>query len=154
IRAWHAQNGLFDRLERVSSIITKFELLDLTSPAHVAALDGRLNQNWLVAAAVTQHEAGLSDFAYGSTVPLWALIPRAVWPDKPWIGGGRDVVSDFTGITVPFGTSVGAGQVLEFYVNFGIPGVLLGFLGLGFLLMGLDQGIMRALAANDMRGFL
>jgi hypothetical protein len=32
--------------------------------------------------------------------------------------------------------------------------VLIGFLGLGYLLMQLDQGIMRALAADDMRGLL
>ena len=52
------------------------------------------------------------------------------------------------------GTSVGAGQVLEFYVNFGLPGVLAGFAGLGFLLMRLDLGIMRAFAAGDLPGLL
>ncbi len=44
--------------------------------------------------------------------------------------------------------------MLEFYINFGIPGVLIGFLGLGYLLMRLDRGIMRSLAADDMRGLL
>jgi hypothetical protein len=32
--------------------------------------------------------------------------------------------------------------------------VLIGFFGLGSLLMWLDQGIMRSLAADDMRGLL
>src|SRR5262249_58631109 len=32
------------------------------------------------------------------------------------------------------------------YMNFGIPGVLCGFVGLGFILMRLDQRMMRALA--------
>src|SRR5262249_11549055 len=121
---------------------------------HVEALDERLNQNWLVGAAVMYHEDGFSPFAYGATVPLWAFIPRAVWPDKPDIGGGGSVVSDFTGIQFAEGTSVGAGQVLEFYVNFGIPGVLVGFFGFGYLLMRLDRGIMSSLAASDTRAFL
>jgi len=44
--------------------------------------------------------------------------------------------------------------LLEFYINFGIPGVLIGFLGLGCLLMRLDHGMMRSLAAGDARGLL
>ena len=75
------------------------------------------------------------DFAYGGTVPLWGFVPRALWPDKPAVGGGGSLVSEYTGIPFGEGTSVGAGQVLELYVNFGIPGVLAGFTGLGFLLM-------------------
>jgi hypothetical protein len=146
--------GILDRLDRASAIITKFELLDLSSPTQVTALDGRLNQNWLVGAGVMYHEDGGASFAYGATIPVWALIPRAVWPDKPAIGGGGSIVTDFAGIPVAEGTSFGAGQVLEFYINFGIPGVLIGFLGLGYLLMRLDQGIMRSLAADDMRGLL
>ena len=91
------------------------------------------------------HEDGWAAFAYGATVPPWALIPRAVWPDKPDVAGSGDIVSEFTGIRFAEGTSVGVGQVMEFYVNFGIPGVLIGFFGLGYLLMWLDQGIMRSL---------
>jgi hypothetical protein len=148
------QAGLLDRLDRASSMITKFELLDLSSPAQVAVLDGRLNQNWLVGAAVIDHDSGGWAFVYGGTIPPWALIPRAVWPGKPDVGGSGGIVSEFTGLRFAEGTSVGVGQVLEFYINFGIPGVLIGFLGLGYLLMRLDQGIMRSLAAGDTRGFL
>jgi hypothetical protein len=148
------QPGLLDRLDRVSSLITKFELLDLSSPTQVKALDLRLNQNWFVGLGVRYHEDGGAPFAYGATIPLWALIPRAIWPDKPAVGGGGSIVTDFTGTPLAEGTSFGAGQVLEFYVNFGIPGVLIGFLGLGYLLMRLDQGIMRSLAEDDMRALL
>lgn len=151
---WYEQSSLLDRFDRVTAIITDFELLDLAAPDQVTALDGRLNQNALVGAGVQYHEAGAKSFAYGGTIPPWALIPRAVWPDKPEIGGGGDVVAEFTGIDFARGTSVGAGQVFEFYVNFGIPGVLAGFFGLGYLLMWLDRRIMRSLAANDLRGFL
>jgi hypothetical protein len=44
--------------------------------------------------------------------------------------------------------------VLEFYVNFGVPGVLAGFAGLGFLLMWLDIATMRAFATGDLAGVL
>ena len=149
---WHERADTGDRLERIGSIVTNFRLLDLDDPAHTGALDVRLNQNSLAGKAVARLEGGQVDFAYGGTVPLWSLIPRAVWPDKPQVGGGGTLVSDFTGVNFAEGTSVGAGQVLEFYANFGWLGVLLGFLGLGFLLMWLDRGIMRAIAAGDMRG--
>jgi hypothetical protein len=150
----HEQAGLLDRLDRASSLVTKFQLLDLASPTHVMALDARLNQNFLVGAGVMSLESSGMPFAYGATIPLWALIPRVVWPGKPQVGGGGSIVSDLTGIPIAEGTSVGPGNVLEFYINFGIPGVLIGFFGLGYLLMRLDKGIMRSLAANDTRGVL
>ena len=151
---WYEQAGFFERLERVSRVITDFQLLDLSSDAHLAAIDERLNQNELVGAAMARHWAGFYDFAYGGTVPLWGFVPRALWPDKPAVGGGGSLVTEYTGIPFGEGTSVGAGQVLEFYVNFGIPGVLAGFTGLGFLLMRLDLGIMRAFSAGDLPGLL
>src|SRR5206468_2294765 len=70
---WQEQAGMLERLDRVSAIVTDFQLLDLASPTHVAALDGRLNQNSLVGAAVIYHEGGAAPFAYGATVPPWAL---------------------------------------------------------------------------------
>ena len=44
--------------------------------------------------------------------------------------------------------------MMEFYINFGVPGVLIGFAALGFALMRLDYRIMLALAAADSRGLL
>ena len=99
-----------------------------------------------------RHREGEAELSYGTTVPLWALIPRAIWPDKPAVGGGQDLVAEFTGIKFEEGTSVGAGQVLEFYMNFGMPGVLAGFAVLGFILMRLDQVVMRALAMRNING--
>ena len=148
---WEKRAGTLDRIDRVSRLVTDFRLLNLNNPADVGALMGRLNQNLLVGAAIDQHDAGLVQFAYGATVPLWAFIPRVLWSSKPVVGGGRDVVSDFTGLTFGADTSVGAGQVLEFYVNFGVPGVLIGFVLLGFVLMKLDERIMRSLSTGNRR---
>src|SRR5205814_7729697 len=100
---------------------------------HRGAIDRRLNQNFLVGAAAASLESGQVEYASGATLGnmIVALIPRAIWPDKPAVGGGGSVVADFTGIEFAEGTSVGAGQVLEFYVNFGTWGVIGGFLLLG-----------------------
>jgi hypothetical protein len=44
-----------------------------------------------------------------------------------------------TGLSLSKGTSFGVGNVMEFHINFGIPGVIVGFLVLGFLLGRLDR---------------
>jgi hypothetical protein len=149
---WREESTVSERLVRVSAIFTQFTMLDLGSPFQVGQIEARLNQNYLVGMAVARHESGWSDFAYGATLPVWGLIPRAIWPDKPEVAGGHSPVSEFTGIQFMEGTSVGMGQVMEFYINFGIPGLVIGFVVLGFILMRLDQGIMDALDAGDARG--
>jgi hypothetical protein len=146
---WHEDAGVFERLEKVSTLVTDFQFFDMSNVGHLFALDERLNQNYLVGLGVRRHQEGVVDLLYGGTVPLWALVPRAIWPDKPSVGGGKEVVANFTGIEFVEGTSVGAGQVLEFYMNFGVPGVLTGFAVFGFIFMRLDQGVMRALAMRN-----
>jgi hypothetical protein len=151
---WEQHAGLVDRLERITSMVTDFEFLNINSPSQMARLDDRLNQSALVGVGVIRHETGDVDFVYGATLPVWALVPRALWPEKPDIGGGASVVSDFTGLPVAQGTSVGVGQVLEFYMNFGVPGVIVGFIALGGLLMWFDLEIAEALSSRDVRGLL
>ena len=55
------------------------------------------------------------------------------------------MVSEYTGITFAEGTSVGMGQVMEFYVNFGTAGVVVGFILLGMLIRFLDMRIAERL---------
>jgi hypothetical protein len=146
---WNETTSIAQRLGRVSTLVTDFQLLDLSNAHHLEALDKRLNQNYLVGVGVMRHREGEAELRYGSTVALWGLIPRAIWPDKPGVGGGQQLVSEFTGIIFDEYTSVGVGQVLEFYMNFAMPGVVAGFAVLGFILMRLDQGVMRALATRN-----
>ncbi len=138
----------------IGDMISNFQLLDLSSPVLAAAVDARLNQNYLDGYAAARYLSGSIDLAYGSTIQLWALIPRAIWPGKPQVGGGGDFVVAVYGIAVRRTTSVGIGQVMEFYMNFAMPGLIIGFFVLGFLLMRLDLGIMRALKSGDMRKLL
>jgi len=146
---WDENTQTMDRLDTVTKLVTDFQFLDLSNEWHLFALDQRLNQNYLVGAGIMRHRADAVKLLYGATLPVWAFIPRAIWPDKPAVGGGGDLVTEFTGIGFAEGTSVGVGQVLEFYMNFGMWGVLAGFAVLGFILMRLDQHIMRALAMRN-----
>jgi hypothetical protein len=151
---WDERTNMAQRISTVSNLFSDFQLLDLSNEGHLVALDERLNQNYLVGKGVIRHRLGEVELLYGATLPLWALIPRAIWPDKPDVGGGRKIVSQFTDVEFEEQTSVGAGQVLEFYMNFGMPGVVAGFAFLGFILMRLDRGIMHAFAMRDFRGIV
>ncbi|MCU0754829.1 MAG: hypothetical protein MUE46_06860 [Xanthomonadales bacterium] len=139
------------RIQATTQIFTDFRFYDVNDPETVAAVESRFNQNVLVGLGLQSHASGFAQLQYGATVPLWSLIPRVLWPDKPDIGGGRTVVSDFTGIYFTDGTSVGAGNPLEFYINFGWAGVIGGFALLGGLLGWHDRNLVDGLRANDLR---
>jgi hypothetical protein len=149
-----AGGSLSERLGAISQIVSSFQFMQLDSPLLIFAVDQRLNQNYLVGYGMEHYQSGAVELLYGGTVQLWTLIPRAVWPGKPEVGGGGDVVSQFTGIAFAPGTSVGVGQVLEFYMNFATLGVVVGFFVLGVLLMRLDVGLMRSVRTGRMAGVL
>jgi hypothetical protein len=153
---WYQQAEIGDKLQRIAGVFQNFEWLDLSNERHREPIDGRLNQNFLVGAAVSRLESGQVEYASGATFGnmIMGLIPRALWPDKPVVGGGGTVVHDFTGIEFAEGTSIGAGQVLEFYVNFGTLGVIGGFLLYGWLLGRMDSRVIECLYQGDQRRFL
>jgi hypothetical protein len=119
---------------------------DPFNQVHLQALDTRLNQNELVGAAI-EYVPAVKEFAAGGTLYLAiiALIPRAIWPDKPVTAGSMGMVSEYTGIRFAEGISVGMGQVMEFYVNFGTIGVVVGFILFGMLVRFLDMRIAEHL---------
>jgi hypothetical protein len=153
---WFEQVGITQRIDRILTIFDHFQWLDLDDRMQREAVVGRLNQNSLVGFADERLKAGNIDFANGATLSAMALaiIPRALWPEKPQVGGGGDVVTTFTGLGFAHGTSVGAGQVLEFYINFGTLGVIGGFLIWGALIGWLDLRICQNLADNNQKGYL
>jgi len=151
---WLEEAGVGDRLDRIYRIVENLEPYDWNDPKHVAAIDARLNQNSFVGLGVLRHEMGAIELLYGDSVPWWSLIPRAVWPNKPDVGGGGRLVSQFTGLTFDQSTSFGAGQPLEFYANFGWQGVIGGYLIFGWLLGWLDRGLSRSFHTGDVRGIL
>ena len=152
--AWYSESGYAERIGRVIDTVASFRFYDWNDPIQVHNIDWRLNQNYFVGLGIERHERGRIDLLYGGSVEWWAFIPRAVWPDKPQVGGGGDLITRLTGFQVAKGVSYGVGQPLEFYANFGWPGLIGGFLLLGFVLARLDKRLAGAFRIGDLRGIL
>jgi hypothetical protein len=149
------EQSFSDRLDRISRTVATYEWFDPNNFEHLQRIDARLNQNFLVGAAVYQL-GQTQNFARGDTLwdALLALIPRAIWPEKPITAGSGNLVTRYTGIDFSSGTSVGVGQVMEFYANFGTPGVVIGFIIMGVFVTALDWQAAERLARNDLHGFV
>lgn len=148
--------SLDQRLSRIAGTLADFEWFDPADPGHRMQIDRRLNQNWMVGLAEERFREGQQVHANGETL-AWsviALVPRAAWPGKPEVGGGGDLVTRFTGVRFAEGTSVGAGQVLEFLVNFGTAGIWCCFLLFGAFIAWIDRRAAVALRAADPARFL
>jgi len=144
-----------ERIDKLAETVATFEWFDPANQDHLQRVDARLNQNFLVGAAL----ARLAETdGYGRGETLWdallALIPRAIWPDKPITAGSGNLVAQYTGIEFAAGTSVGVGQVLEFYANFGTIGVVIGFMIMGVIITTLDWQAGESLARSDLHGFV
>jgi hypothetical protein len=133
--------SLDERIEASMSMVTDFKLFDATNTIQLTALNERLNQNYFVGLAATRINESQVEYLYGRS--LWdgliALVPRAIWPEKPVVAGSPKIVSEMTGLTLSDTTSFGVGNVMEFQINFGIPGVVGGFLLLGWAIGTLDK---------------
>ena len=144
------------RVVRLYDTARTVEPFDVKNTAHLQFVDGRLNLNQLVGACVDYLANGAHAFADGET--LWygviAIAPRIIWPDKPVVAGSMGMVTKYTGITFGAGTSVGIGQVMEFYMNFGVRGVVLGFFVLGLAVAAFDHAAAVALRSRDLAGFV
>ena len=70
---------------------------------------------------------------------LFFFVPRSIWPSKP-VGTGHTVIS---GLDQYFFTNVSAPLMGEFYIGFGVIGIILGAIFLGLLLKKLDNKYWR-----------
>lgn len=150
---WNDEAGYLQRIEAVWPIVEDFHLLDPTDPDTLNALDERLNQNRFIGLAAERIRLQATDYLYGRTVgdAFIALIPRAIWPDKPVTAGSGDIVANATGLYLGRDTSWGVGNVMEFQINFGWSGVIVGFLALGMVIGALDRKVAIAIAMGDLR---
>jgi hypothetical protein len=128
------------RIDSVIDTVRDFKWLDLTNERHLIAFDQRLNQNYFVGLAALRIQQGQVDYLKGESI--WegalSLVPRVLWPEKPVVAGSPKIVAKMTGLRLSPTTSFGVGNVMEFQINFGIPGVVIGFFVLGWLIGTLD----------------
>ena len=148
--------GSSSRYEIMLATFRNFETIDLKNQDHLELIDTRINQNGIVGQAVEYIGNQQATFAEGKTIvaAMVAPIPRLLWPGKPVMAGSGNLVTDYTGQSFAEGTSVGVGQVLEFYLNFGHGGVFLGFLTLGMVLRVVDMVAAYKLVCGNYWGFL
>jgi hypothetical protein len=143
---------MVQRIDAAANIFREFRWLDWSDPDHLDALHKRLNQNYFVGLAAERIEEGQVDYLYGRSVweGFLSLVPRAIWPEKPVFGGSPKIVKEMTGLMLSENTSWGVGNVMEFQINFGIVGLVGGFLALGWLLGTLDRKAAEAERAGDL----
>jgi len=140
------------RIDSVVDMVRDFEWLDPTNRMHLIALDERLNQNYFVGLAAQRIQQGQVHYLEGDSVweGLLSLVPRAFWPEKPVFAGSPEIVSKMTGLRLSPTTSFGVGNVMEFQINFGIPGVVIGFFALGWLIGTFDLKAAVAESRGDL----
>ncbi len=126
-----ARLGVFQELaaDRIRTPETMYSDLMLSG-----MLD-RTNQGSLTAMAI-RYVPEYEPFAKGETIFVSlaaSVIPRALWPNKPKVGGAENM-KRFTGFELVGSTSMDIGQLGDAYVNFGIMGgaIFLFFYGLTF----------------------
>ena len=89
--------------------------------------------------------------------PCWLWFPALSGRISPLRRAAAISSSVTTGIrfnNVNGGTSIGIGSVMEFYINFGTTGIVVGFLVLGVLITSLDILATERLANQDLSGFI
>lgn len=139
------------RIDVTAEVVRNFEWLDPGNDAQMKALDQRLNQNYFAGLAAQRIDEGHVEYLYGRSVweGVLSLVPRILWPEKPVFGGSPQIVSEMTGLTLNEETAWGVGNVMEFHINFGIAGLMGGFVILGALLGHLDRNTAVAVAIGN-----
>lgn len=153
---WEGGVRIQERIKPLVTMVQNFELLDILNEDQLRLIDGRLNQNILVGLSAAHLESGQENYANGETIidAFLSVIPRAMWEDKPSLVGGNYLVSKYTGIDFNEDTSVGIGQVMELYVNFGVTGIVIGYFMLGLLVTWFDVMAGSKLKQGDLQGFV
>jgi hypothetical protein len=92
------------------------------------------------------YQPSIEPFQYGYTIVdgLYALVPRALWPDKPVVAGFAEFISQFTGMVRPEEdqTSLGVPIEFELYANGGPAAVAAGLFLLGLLAAGMERRLV------------
>jgi hypothetical protein len=136
-----------ERMEALVEATQNEDAFDVFSQRQAERIQQRLDQSRLFTQAILWTPA-VQPFADGATLydAVLALVPRALWPAKPVVAGGRDFITQYTGVVFHYSieVSVGLHPIFEFYINYGLPGVLGGLFFFGILCGVLDyQFLLR-----------
>lgn len=142
--------GVEQRASAIYSAFSGFSFFNSNNPGHMDALAQRLNQNEFVGLSAYRLEHGYVEYLNGRSFfeGMIAPIPRLLWPGKPVYGGSPKVVAEMTGLQFNTWTSWGVGNVMEFYINFGLPSLIGGFVLLGSVIGWLDRKASMALFSS------
>jgi hypothetical protein len=137
-------------VSQAAGTLYNLESFDPRNPRHLSAISERFDLSLQTGQAVTYLQSGFRTYARGETIvnAFLALIPRILWPGKPYRAGGSDFVTFYTGIRYGEGTSVGPGVIMELFVNFGTAGVCVGMLLMGLMLSAADRAAYSFLKNN------
>jgi hypothetical protein len=143
---WSEGAGIGERMTAVGDALASVELLSPTNFASLDWLNIRLNQYVFVGKAIEWHAIWPDLRLHGETlyIAAFAWIPRFLWPDKPELGGNK-LIADHTGMSFHESATFGSGPVFDFFINFGLPGVLVGMIVLGLVVRLVDLEGARAL---------
>lgn len=153
---WRVEIGANASMETKLGVLAQtlgnFRWVDLQDPIVLAAVDFRLNQNLFIGMAEDRLQKGETNYLAGQSVieGFEALVPRILWPNKPVGGGSGTLVADSTGLPLNPDTAWGVGEIMEFNLNFGLPGVIGGMFILGWILGWLDRKAAIADSQGDL----
>ncbi len=146
------QTSVSQRIEvvRATDKATPLSMLAVWDPNTIEIIRQRTDYFPIFASTVV-HTPAQEPYARGETFVdniLIAMIPRALWPEKPLQMGGTRLVERFTGMHFQ-GVSVEVSYFFEFYVNFGPAGMMIGMAILG-LVLGLMDYLYFTRAPNSL----
>lgn len=129
----------------------------LRESAEARGIDGTIAHGWDVIARRSSNSELLADVMRRTPadIPYWngftytslvgALVPRVLWPDKPTKTLGQDFGHRYSYLAPnDHYTSINLPVLIEFYINFGDPGIVIGMFLVGIVFALLDQLCNRA----------
>jgi len=99
-----------------------------------------------VTSVLVRDTPGLAEFQHGRTLVLFfvAFVPRALWPEKPMIQLGKWVASTYgAGKSIEEASYIAPTQIGEWYINFGVFGVMLGMFLIGIIVRITQESLLQ-----------
>ena len=136
-------------VSQVIDLVSRFDPTSIGDDRTLVLIEQRLDQSMFIGLAIEGLRTN-ENYENGKTIGVAFLgwVPRFIWPEKPQ-AGGSELISKYTGYKFSETSTFGTGPVFEYYVNFGLPGVVFGLLVLGMVLRYFDIRAYRALQSDS-----